>query len=66
MDEAAAMARALARQGLFVGPSSGGYLCGARAIARRGELRTIVTILNDGGERYGSTGLWSNGDAAKP
>ena len=63
MDEAAERARALAAHGLFVGPSSGAYLRGAQEIARRTEVRTIVTILNDTGERYGSTGLWANGGA---
>jgi len=66
MDEAAETARALAARGFFVGPSSGGYVRGAARISEREGIRTIVTILNDTGERYGSTGLWSNGDAAKP
>jgi cysteine synthase B len=65
-ERAAAGARALAARGLFVGPSSGGYLHAALEIARRGDARTIVTILNDTGERYGSTGLWANGGAANP
>ena len=59
LDQAAALARELASRGLFVGPSSGGYLFGARELARRGSFETIVTVLNDTGERYGSTGLWS-------
>lgn len=66
MDEAASMTRSLAARGLFVGPSSGGYLHGARELALRDGIRTIVTILNDTGERYGSTGLWANGGAANP
>jgi len=65
-EDAASAARALAARGLFVGPSSGGYLRGALEIARRGGARTIVTILNDTGERYGSTGLWANGGGANP
>jgi cysteine synthase B len=65
-EAAAAGARALAARGFFVGPSSGGYLHAALEIARRGGARTIVTILNDTGERYGSTGMWSNGGAANP
>jgi cysteine synthase B len=48
----------LARRGLFVGPSSGAYVHAASELAREG-LRTIVTLLNDTGERYGSTGMWA-------
>ena len=66
LDEAASAARALARTGLFVGPSSGGYLRGALAIARRADVRTVVTILNDTGERYGTTGLWTNDGTTNP
>jgi len=65
MEDAAALALELARRGLFVGPSSGGYLFGARAVASRGTARTVVTILNDTGERYGSTGMWSNSGPAR-
>ncbi len=64
LDQAAEIARALARRGLFVGPSSGAFLHGAREVARRDGIATIVTLLNDTGERYGSTGLWSNAGAA--
>ena len=60
LDQAAACARELAGRGLYVGPSSGGYLHGAREVALRGRFGTIVTLLNDTGERYGSTGLWAN------
>jgi cysteine synthase B len=59
LDRAAELARALAGRGLFVGPSSGGYLAGALELATRPGVRCVVTILNDTGERYGSTGLWS-------
>jgi len=59
LDRAAELARALAARGFFVGPSSGGYLAGAIEIASRPDVRCVVTILNDTGERYGSTGLWS-------
>lgn len=48
----------LAAQGLFVGPSSGAFASVATDLARRGGARTIVTVLSDTGERYGSTGLW--------
>jgi len=53
------MAATLARRGLFVGPSSGAYVHAAVEVGRRGGHRTVVTILNDTGERYGSTGMWS-------
>ncbi len=48
----------LARRGLFVGPSSGAYVHAAITLARSGKYRTVVTTLNDTGERYGSTGMW--------
>jgi len=65
-EEAAAMARELAGHGLFVGPSSGGYVhalvqAGADLLARRRSSSRppiAVTLLNDTGERYASTGLW--------
>jgi cysteine synthase B len=50
----------LAARGLFVGASSGAYVHAALALAREGEFSCVVTILNDTGERYGSTGLWSS------
>jgi cysteine synthase B len=59
LDEAAAEVRRRAREGLYVGPSSGAYLVGARRLAERGDLRSIATVLSDTGERYGSTGLWA-------
>ncbi|MBL8472177.1 MAG: hypothetical protein KF778_01280 [Rhodocyclaceae bacterium] len=48
----------LARLGLFVGPSAGAYVHVALQIARRGDLRTIATVLSDAGERYLSLGIW--------
>ena len=53
------MAAVLARHGLFVGPSSGAYVHAAVSVAQSGRYRTVVTMLNDTGERYGSTGMWS-------
>jgi hypothetical protein len=44
---------------LFVGPSSGAYVHAALEIAATGRYRTIVTVLSDAGERYGSTGIWA-------
>jgi cysteine synthase B len=58
LEDAVAMCRVLARQGLFVGPSSGAFVHGALALAERGRWRTIVTLLSDTGERYTSTGMW--------
>ncbi len=57
-EQAALQCRCLANQGLFVGPSSGGFVHGALEVAQGGRFRTVVTILSDTGERYGSTGLW--------
>lgn len=53
----------LARHGLFVGPSSGAYVAAALKIAARGDRKVIVTLLNDTGERYGSTGMWREDQA---
>lgn len=59
-DETAfATARLLAaREGLFVGMSSGAAAAGALAAARRMGSGTIVTILPDRGDRYLSTTLF--------
>ena len=57
-EQALDMSAALAQQGLFVGPSSGAYVHAAIRVARSGRYRTVVTMLNDTGERYGSTGMW--------
>lgn len=58
-EEGTATCHWLAARGLFVGPSSGAYVHAAIGLARTGLHRTVVTVLNDTGERYGSTGLWS-------
>lgn len=58
LDEAALMSLRLAKQGLYVGPSSGAYVTAACQLAKTGSYKIIVTLLNDTGERYGSTGLW--------
>lgn len=58
LEDAVARCRELARQGLFVGPSSGAFVYGALELAARGSWRTVVTVLSDTGERYTSTGMW--------
>src|SRR5439155_555533 len=56
--EAARMCALLARYGIFAGQSSGAYLYGVYETAKRIRKGVIVTLLNDIGERYMSTGLW--------
>ena len=53
-DEAVAEMRKLARtRGLFCGPSSGAHLLAAQRIrTQHPELKTVVTILDDEGEKY--------------
>jgi cysteine synthase B len=58
-EQAAEQCRRLAQLGLYVGPSSGAFVYGAQALAASGRYRSIVTTLNDTGERYVSTGMWS-------
>lgn len=55
----------LAELGFFVGPSSGANVHLALALAASGRARRIVTILPDTGERYVSTGLWSDADSRR-
>ncbi|MBI3936032.1 MAG: PLP-dependent cysteine synthase family protein [Betaproteobacteria bacterium] len=63
LDEALAMCRRLTAEGLFVGPSSGAFVHGALELAASGRFSTIVTLLNDTGERYVSTGMWERSTA---
>jgi S-sulfo-L-cysteine synthase (O-acetyl-L-serine-dependent) len=58
VDETYAMCQRLAALGFFVGQSSGAYLAGVEHIARRERAGRFVTLFNDLGERYFSTGLW--------
>ena len=52
--------RDLARQeGIFCGPSSGGAVAGALQVSREVENATIVAIICDRGDRYLSTGIFS-------
>jgi cysteine synthase B len=59
-DDSARMCALMARDGLFAGQSSGAYLQGVYETARRVGKGTIVTLLNDIGERYMSTALWDS------
>ncbi|KUJ84373.1 cysteine synthase CysM [Microbulbifer flavimaris] len=62
MDQAEAeeMARRLAREeGIFSGVSSGGAVAGALRISAEVENATIVAIICDRGDRYLSSGLFS-------
>ena len=58
VDAAHDMSRLLASRGIFVGQSSGAYLQGACQVAQRERQGRIVTVFNDIGERYFSTGMW--------
>ena len=60
LEQATAMCRHLAFGGLCVGPSSGAFVHAALMVAARRRYRTIVTVLSDGGERYGTTGMWDS------
>ncbi|OEY66912.1 cysteine synthase CysM [Marinobacter sp. X15-166B] len=53
--------KALAREeGIFCGVSSGGAIAGALQISRRVENAVIVAIICDRGDRYLSTGVFSD------
>ncbi|EKM0526830.1 cysteine synthase CysM [Cronobacter turicensis] len=52
--------RDLARkEGIFCGVSSGGAVCGALRVARENPGAVVVTIICDRGDRYLSTGVFS-------
>lgn len=54
--------RRLAREeGIFCGVSSGGAVAGALQVSEHVENATIVAIVCDRGDRYLSTGVFSNG-----
>jgi len=61
-EEAVGMAKKLSRQeGIFCGISSGSNVAACIKLAKRHpELRTIVTMINDTGQRYFSTVLCGN------
>jgi cysteine synthase B len=58
IEEAAEHCQLLARNGIFVGQSSGANLAVAAKIAEREPHARIVTVFADTGERYYSTSLW--------
>lgn len=58
IDEAADHCRLLAKNGIFVGQSSGANLAVAAKLAEREPEAKITTIFADTGERYYSTSLW--------
>jgi cysteine synthase B len=57
-EEAFDLTRRLAKQGLFVGISSGANLAGALSVARKTSDAVIVVVFADGGEKYLSERLW--------
>ncbi len=62
-DDSLKISRKLAKnEGLIVGISSGANVCAAELVARRDENKgkVIVTMLNDTGERYLSSGLYDD------
>ena len=60
-EEAFDLTRRLAKQGLFVGISSGANLAGALRIARDTSDAVIVVVFCDGGEKYLSERFWDEG-----
>ena len=57
-EEAFDVTRRLAKEGLFVGISSGANLAGALHVARRTSDAVFVIVFPDGGEKYLSERLW--------
>jgi cysteine synthase B len=60
-EDAFDLTRRLARQGLFVGISSGANLAGALQVARNTSDAVIVVVFCDGGEKYLSERFWDDG-----
>jgi cysteine synthase B len=59
LEDALPVCHELARAGMFLGPSSGANVFAARALAHRLGCAVVTTLLCDTGERYLSTGMWS-------
>jgi len=57
-EEAFDLTRRLAREGMFVGISSGGNLAGALRVARQVSDAVIVVVFCDGGEKYLTERFW--------
>src|SRR5687767_3848786 len=57
-EQAFELTRRLAKQGLFVGISSGANLAGALRVAREASNAVIVVVFCDGGEKYLSERFW--------
>jgi cysteine synthase B len=55
------MRRLAMEEGIFCGVSSGGAVAGALKLSEQVENATIVAIVCDRGDRYLSTGVFSNG-----
>lgn len=58
--EAYRMCRRLARQGFFVGQSSGAFCLAALQVAAEARRGHVVTLFPDLGERYFSANLWAD------
>ena len=58
-DESKNWANLVALKGYFVGQSSGSYLAATSKLLEKINSGNVVTIFNDIGERYFSSGLWS-------
>ena len=57
-DEAKNWANLVAKKGFFIGHSSGAYLAATSKLLKKIKSGNVITIINDLGERYFSTGLW--------
>ena len=64
-EEAFDLTRQLARQGLFVGISSGANLAGALQVARRVSDAVVVVVFCDGGEKYLSERFWDEREGGR-
>ena len=58
-DEAKHWCNKVAKNGIFVGQSSGSYLAACSKLMEKIDAGRIVTLFNDFGDRYFSAGLWS-------
>ena len=58
-DESKIWTNTIAKKGYFVGQSTGSYVSAISRILPKVDSGNIVTLFNDVGERYFSSGLWS-------